>query len=200
MRTPWILGVLSLCGVLLGAGAGRAEPIFSDRIIVTDAAGKTILDVTRNESTPNLPELAVTTGGLVVPHNKLNVAAGVILTDAKNPDFNSDYVKVSVASGRVNDTLFIVFKSNPDEKSLALPNDFPKDAAARIAETGQLQDVTANLFPAYANAGQAAPFEVQVQSDLDKPAPAPEPATLTLFAAGALAVGACAWRNRRATA
>ena len=53
MRTPRIIGVLSLFGVLLAAGSTGAAPVFSDRIVITDAAGKTILDVTRNESEPN---------------------------------------------------------------------------------------------------------------------------------------------------
>jgi hypothetical protein len=126
----------------------------------------------------------------------MNVNAGLILLDANNPDLISDWVRVRVFPGKKQDTLYITFKSNPDEKSLALPRDFPK-GAPRMAETGQLQNVTADLFPKYAAAKVAPPFTVQVQSDLDKPADTPEPASLALLGTGMLAMGGYAWRRRR---
>jgi hypothetical protein len=195
---------LTLLGVLLAVGTANAEPILSDRVVITAADGKVIVDVTRSESTPNLPELGISSGPLKVPHNAMNVDAGLILLDANNHDLISDWIRVRVFSGKKQDTLYITFKSNPDEKSLKLPPDFPK-GAPRIAETGQLQDVTADLFPKYAAVNAASPFTVQVQSDLDrpvppdpgKPAPAPEPASLALLGTGMLAVGGYVWRRRR---
>jgi hypothetical protein len=192
--------LLSLPGVLLAAAAAHADPIFSDRIIITDAGGKKILDVTRNDSTPSLPELAVSSGQLIVPHNQMNIPSGVILTEPNNADVISDYVKLSVISGKQNDKLIIVFKSLPeDKKRLHLPGDFPK-GAPRVAETGQLQDVTADLFPMWAKAGLAPPFTVQVQSvDPPKPDKNPEPASLTLLGVGLLtAAGGVCFRRRRA--
>jgi hypothetical protein len=198
MRTPQTVATLTLLGVLLAAGTASAEPILSDRVVITAADGKVIVDATRNESTPNLPELGISSGPLKVPHNAMNVNAGLILVDANNPNIISDWMRVRVFSGKKHDTLYITFKSNPDEKSLKLPADFPK-GAPRIAETGQLQNVTAYLFPKYADAKVPPPFTVQVQSDLDKPdpAPAPEPASLALLGTGLLALGGYAWRRRR---
>jgi hypothetical protein len=192
---------LALLGVLLAVGTAKAEPIPSDRVVITAANGKVILDVTRSESTPNLPELGISSGHLKVPHNAMNVNAGLILLDANNPNLISDWVRVRVFPGKKEDTLYITFKSNPDEKSLRLPRDFPK-GAPRIAETGQLQNVTADLFPKYAAANVPPPFTVQVQSDLDQPAPrdpapAPEPASLALLGTGMLALGGYVWRRRR---
>jgi hypothetical protein len=201
MRTPRTIGLLSLLGMLLAAGTARPDPIFSDRLIITDAAGKKILDVTRNDATPNLPELAISSGNLVVPHSDLNVDAGLMLTEPNNPDLISDWIRVRVHSGKTKDRLVIVFKSAPDDKTVKLPGDFPK-GAARLAETGQLQNVTGDLFPKYAAANQAAPFTAEVQSALDKgnggPEPAgkaPEPTSLALLGTGALALAA--WRLRR---
>jgi hypothetical protein len=207
MKTTWAVGALSLLGLLLATTPAKADPILSDRLVITDPTGKVILDVKRFESTPSLPELGISSGSLVVPHNALNVAAGVILTDPGHPDFNSDWIKVSVHSGKKNDKITIVFKSNPDEKSLNIPKDFPK-GAQRIAETGQLQDLTAYLFPKYAAAGIQAPFKVEAMSDDDRPGKVgvgdvpqvPEPASLALLATGALALGGCAWRKRRKAA
>jgi hypothetical protein len=207
MKATRTVGALSLLGLLLATTPAKADPMLSDRLIITDPAGKVVLDVKRFESTPSLPELGISSGSLVVPHSALNVAAGVILTDPKNPDFNSDWIKVSVHQGKKNDKITIVFKSNPDEKSLNIPKDFPK-GAPRIAETGQLQDLTAFLFPKYTADGKQAPFKIEVMSDDDRPGkvgPAdvgqvPEPASLALLATGALAVGACAWRKRRKAA
>jgi hypothetical protein len=196
MRTLPALGTLALIGTLLAASAASADAVLSDRLVIIDAAGKTILDVTRNESTPSLPELAISSGRLLVPHNERNVSAGVILTDKDNPDFNSDHIMLRVVSGKETDALTFVFKSNRDEKSLKIPGDFPK-GAPRMEETGQLQDITADLFPQWAAAQQAAPYTVEVQSDLDKPDHGPEPASLTLFGLGALALGGYAWRRRR---
>jgi hypothetical protein len=195
---------LTLLGVLLAVGTANADPILSDRVVITAADGKVILDVTRNESTKNLPELGISSGPLQVPHNSMNVEAGLILLDAKNPDIISDWIRVRVISRDKKDTLFITFKSNPDEKFLKLPPDFLK-GAPRIAETGQLQDVTAVLFPKYAAAKVAPPFTVQVQSDLDQGDPrgpgdthhAPEPASLALLGTGMLALGGYVWRRRR---
>jgi PEP-CTERM motif len=207
MRPPTI-AVLSLLGVLLAASTANAEPIFSDRLVITAADGTVVVDVKRFESTPSLPELAITSGPLRVPHDDMNVDAGVILTEPKDDDFNSDWVRVSVSAGRRQDVLHILFKSDPDEKSLKIPKDFPKNPA-RIAETGELQDVTDLLFPQYAAAGKAAPFTVEVQSGVDADevgfvppvlvGRAPEPASLALLTTGVLTLGCYAWRRRTRT-
>jgi hypothetical protein len=39
----------------LAFGTGGAAPIFSDRLVISGANGDVILDVTRNDSTPNVP-------------------------------------------------------------------------------------------------------------------------------------------------
>jgi hypothetical protein len=195
---------LPLLGALLAVGTANADPILSDRVVITAADGTVIVDATRSESTPNLPELGISSGPLKVPHNAMNVNAALILVDANNHDLISDWVRVRVHPGKKQDALYITFKSNPDEKSLKLPSDFLKDAP-RITETGQLQNVTAYLFPQYALATVPPPFKVQVQSDLDQPVPgnpgkldtAPEPASLALLGTGMLAVGGYVWRRRR---
>jgi hypothetical protein len=200
MRAPLTVGSLALLAAVCAAGSAAADPILSDRVIITDAKGTEIVNATREENAKHPPELGIASGPLKVPHNALNVDAAFVLTDKDKPDLNSDWMRLRVFSGRVTDTLYFTFKSNPDEKSLKLPGDFLKDAP-RLAETGQLQDVTALLFPKWAAAGKAPPFTVEVMSDLDKKADhAPEPAGLTLLGLGAAALGGYAWRRRRAAA
>jgi len=200
MRASRTVGPLALLAALAAAGSAAADPILSDRVIITDDAGKVILDVTRNEGPEDLPEPGISSGPLKAPHSPRNVEANFVLTDKDDPDFNSDWMRLRVVGRRDFDILLFVFMSNRYGRPLHLPGDFPADSP-RLAETGELRDVTALLFPRWAAAGKAAPFTVQVQSDLDAAKDgsdhAPEPASLTLLALGAAAVGAHAWRRRR---
>jgi len=201
MRTPQSAGACSLFALLLAAGVARAEPIPSDRLVVTAAGGAVVLDKVLLEGAPGHPERRIHLAQLRVPHNALNVSAGVILTD---PDTGlaSDWLRLSVVPHKKDDMLRFVFRSDRDGKSLTIPKHFPA-GAPRIAETGDLQDVTALLFPLYARAGQAPPFTVQVLSDAEKSdqgvhiASVPGPGSLALLGTGLLTLGGYAWRRRR---
>jgi hypothetical protein len=199
MRTPQSARACSLFALLLAAGVAHAEPIPSDRLVITAAGGAVVLDTVLLEGAPGHPERRIHSGQLRVPHNALNVPAGVILTDPAT-GLASDWLRLTVVPHKKDDMLRFVFRSDRDGKSLKIPKHFPA-GAPRIAETGQLQDVTALLFPLYAQAGQAPPFTVQVLSDTDKPAPrlahAPGPGSLAVLSTGLLTLGGYAWRRRR---
>jgi hypothetical protein len=202
MKTPRSAGACSLFALLLAAGVARAEPIPSDRLVITAADGAVVLDKVLLEGKPGHPERRIASGQLRVPHNALNVRAGVILTDPGTGQA-SDWLRLTVDHHKTDDVLRFVFRSDRDGKSLKIPKHFPA-GAPRVAETGQLQDVTALLFPLYAQAGQAPPFTVQVLSDPDQPDPGPRiasvpaPASLALLSTGLLTLGGYAWRRRRA--
>jgi hypothetical protein len=200
MRTPQSARACSLIALLLAAAAAHAEPTPSDRLVITAADGTVVLDTTLPEGAPGHPERRIASGQLRVPHNALNVTAGVILTDPET-GLASDWLRLTVIPHKKDDMLRFVFRSDRDGKSLKIPKHFPA-GAPRIVETGQLQDVTALLFPLYKQAGQAPPFTVQVLSDPDKPDPprlahAPAPASLALLSTGLLTLGGYAWRRRR---
>src|SRR5438552_1829810 len=121
MRTPQSAGACSLFALLLAAGVARAEPIPSDRaepipsdrLVITAAGGSVVLDASLPEGAAGHPERRIHSGQLRVPHNALNVTAGVILTDPAT-GLASDWLRLTVVPHKKDDMLRFVFRSDRD--------------------------------------------------------------------------------------
>jgi hypothetical protein len=190
-------GFGSVLCIVLWQGTAIAAPI-SDRMVVMDPSGNVLPVIDSNGNVlPNgeLPEsveplnpgasnVIIFGPAMVFGDPRLFASSNLSLALLEPDGTVSDviFVILTVPEGG-NGVLQINFFSDPEQPLIGFNG---------IPETGELQDVSRFLFPAFADP-QDAPFRVSVQSDVETVA---EPSTLVLLVPG-LVVGICRLRTKQ---
>jgi hypothetical protein len=195
------VSILTLALVTAGhAGVANAASVPSDRLLVTDTTGTAIFDNSLPEGTaagettltfaggplpvtpPPIPiASAITIPGVAIL--VLTEPAGtvpdpleppLILTGPNGDIFVSDLVVSTLPVAGIPQFVSLLSDGDPELQSI-LPVLATMPGVQYLAETGQLQDITALVTGPQTPGG---PIRVQVQSDT------PEPAGLVLIGAG----------------